>query len=206
MFRFFKRKRKFYTPPPVQISIEDQLANLAEIGITLKPNIDIGDILGRAFKDYEKNPYIHLLMRMGGERERAATPIDLYSSNDVWCFDRECIEDHGDYVSPIRRIAEMVGAALSVTEIEDYVDIEAGEVWIAFNANGANRRYTIHANDDWLSLEILTIFSDLLAASGSSKRFFFSDIGNEVLVVLIEKHQYRPLNRLLNIFVPASQS
>ncbi|MFD2333568.1 hypothetical protein ACFSR7_30265 [Cohnella sp. GCM10020058] len=183
MLGFFKRKIKFASPPPVRISIENQLANLADVGITLKPNLEISDLLDRTFKAYEKNPYIHLLMRMGGVREGAATPIDLYFSDDVWCFDRECIEDHGDYIPALKRIAEMVRPTLCVIDIEDYVEIDAGEAWIAFNANGRNHRYALSVDNDWMSLEILTIFSDLLAASGSNKRFFFSDIGNEVLVV-----------------------
>ncbi|WP_139993044.1 hypothetical protein [Paenibacillus paridis] len=75
-------------------------------------------------------------------------------------------------------------------------------MWIAFKANGTNRRYSLSAHSDWLSLEIFTIFSDLLAASGSRKRFFFADTGNEILVVLIEPDQFQQLNKLINIFIP----
>ncbi|MFF2479737.1 hypothetical protein [Paenibacillus sp. NPDC058071] len=66
----------------------------------------------------------------------------------------------------------MIDPAISVTDIQDYVDIEAGEVWIAFKANGTNYRHSLSVRNDWLSLEVFVIFSELLAASGSSKRFF----------------------------------
>lgn len=206
MFSFFKRKYKFSKPTQVSISIEVQLANLGRVGITLKRNIGIRDILDFIIKDYEERPYIHLLMSMGRERDSEEFNSYLYPTNDVWCFDRECIEDHGDYVQGLKRIAVMVELAISVTDIQDYVDIEAGEVWIAFKANGTNFRYSLSVQGDWLSLEIFTIFSELLAASGSSKRFFFADTGNEILVVLIERDQYHQLNKLLNIFIPLTQA
>jgi hypothetical protein len=206
MFSFFKRKYKFSKPPQVRISIEEQLVNLGRVGITLKRNIEIRDILDFNIRDYEERPYIHLLMSMGRERDSVEINSYLYPTNDVWCFDRECIEDHGDYVQGLKRIAFMVESAISVTDIQDYVDIEAGEVWIAFKANGANFRYSLSVQGDWLSFEIFTIFTELLAASGSSKRFYFADIGNEILVVLIERDQYHQLNKLLNIFIPFTQA
>ncbi|WP_419871441.1 hypothetical protein [Candidatus Pristimantibacillus sp. PTI5] len=206
MFSFFKRKYKFSKPPQVRISIEEQLANLGKLGITLKKKIEIRDILDFKIRDYEERPYIHLLMSMGRERDSIEPNSDLYPTNDVWCFDRECIEDHGDYVQGLKRIAVMVDPTISVTDIQEYVDIEAGEVWIAFKANGTNYRYSLFAQDDWLSLEIFAIFSELLAASGSRKRFFFADTGNEILVVLIERDQFPQLNKLINIFIPSTQA
>ncbi|CAI6086105.1 hypothetical protein COHCIP112018_04920 [Cohnella sp. JJ-181] len=202
MFRFFKRKKS--PQVRVRISIEEQLMNLSRVGITLKKDIQMKDLLDRDIRAYEENPYIHLLISMGRERDSVENGNDAYPTNDVWCFDRECIEDHGDYVEKLKRMADMVESAISVTEIQDYVDIEAGEAWIAFNANGTNYRHSLPVRDDWMSLEVLTIFSELLAASGSDKRFFFSDIGNELLVVLIEKDQFYPLNHLLNVFIPSS--
>jgi len=206
MFSFFKRKTKFSKSSQIHIPIEEQLTNLGKVGITLKGKVEPRDILDFEISVYEENPYIHLLMSMGAERDSIDFISDLYPTNEVWCFDRECIEDHGDYVRALKRIAVMVEPAISVTDIQDFVDIEASEVWIAFKANGANYRYSLAAEDDWLSLEIFTIFSELLAASGSSKRFFFSDIGNEVLIVLIERNQFQQLNELINIFIPFTQA
>ncbi|MFC3801190.1 hypothetical protein [Cohnella sp. GCM10012308] len=48
MFQNLKRKVKFASPPPVRIPIEEQLANLAEVGIALNPNIEISDLLEKA--------------------------------------------------------------------------------------------------------------------------------------------------------------
>jgi len=205
MFSFFKCKTKFSNPPQVLIPIEEQLANLSRVGIMLKEKVELGDILDFNISDYERSPYIHLLMSMGAERDSLDFISDLYPTNDVWCFDRECIEDHGDYVRALKRIAVMIEPIVRLTDIQDFVDIEAGEVWIAFKANGTSYHHPLAAEDDWLSLEIFTILSELLAASGSSKRFFFSDIGNEVLIVLIERNQLKQLNEFINIFIPFTQ-
>lgn len=201
MFNFFKRKYKFFKPRKVRISINEQLANLGSLGITLKRNIEIRDILDIEIRDYEEFPYMHLLMSMGRERDSVEFNGDLYPTNDVWCFDRECIEDHGDYIIGLKRIAEMVAPTISVTDILDFVDIEAGEVWISFKANGTHFHHSLSVYGDWMSLEVFTIFSELLAKNGSSKRFFFADTGNEIVIVLIERNQYHQLNKLLNIFI-----
>ncbi|MBA2936894.1 hypothetical protein HZF08_01085 [Paenibacillus sp. CGMCC 1.16610] len=207
MFSFFKHKFKFFKSSQSSISIEEQLANLSKIGITLKGNIEIIDILDFKISDYEERPYIHLIMCMGRERDSVLDFIsDVYPSNDVWCFDRECIEDHGDYVQVLKRIAIMVEPALSLTDIQDYVNIQEGKVWIAFKANSTNYRYSLSVQDDWLSPEIFLIFSELLAERGSSRRFFFADTGNEILVVLIERNQFHQLNKLINIFTPSTQT
>ncbi|SFT09200.1 hypothetical protein [Paenibacillus sp. BC26] len=208
MFNFFKRKDKLQEKKPsqVRISIGEQLVNLERVGITIKRNIEIRDILDLEIQEYEERPYIHLLMSIGREREGVESNSDLYPTNDVWCFDRECIEDHGDYIRALKRISVMVGPAITITNIQDYVDIESSESWIAFIANGMNFHYSLSVQGDWLSLEIFKIFSELLAASGSSKRFFFADTGNEVLVVLIERGCFHQLNELLNIFIPSSHS
>ncbi|RIX51390.1 hypothetical protein D3P08_15835 [Paenibacillus nanensis] len=203
MFRFFKRKNKCSMPPQVRISIEEQLANLGRVGITLKENVEIRDIIDFEIGDYEECPYIHLLMSMGREREGVG---DEYPSNDVWCFDRECIEDHGDYAYGLKRIADMLVPFISVTDIQDYVDIEASEVWIAFKANGKDYCYSLSVQDDWMSLEVFVIFSELLAESGSSLRFFFTDTGNEILVVLMDRNHFRQLNGLINIFLPFTRA
>ncbi|WP_139993042.1 hypothetical protein [Paenibacillus paridis] len=126
MFSFFKHKYKVSKPSQVRISIEEQFEELDKLGIKLKREMEIREILDMKIRDYEERPYIHLLMSMGRERDRIESNMDFYPTNDVWCFDRECIEDHGDYIQRLKRIAVMVDPIISVTNIQDYVDIEAG--------------------------------------------------------------------------------
>jgi len=91
MVNFIKRLFKLSKPSHIRISIEEQLINLAKVGITLKENIDIRDLLNSEIREYEEHPYIHLLMSMGRELDSVESSMDLYPTNDVWCFDRECI-------------------------------------------------------------------------------------------------------------------
>ncbi|MFB9326272.1 hypothetical protein ACFFSY_10140 [Paenibacillus aurantiacus] len=202
MFGRFKRKN---VNNSVRIPIDEQLVYLEKIGIKLKANVDMRDILDFEIPKYEECPYLRLLMSMGWEREGLRLQGSLYPSDDVWSFDRECIEDQGDYARKLKRLAEMLEPILSIADIADNLDPEAGAAWISFTANGKHYRHKLTLHDDWLSLEIFTIFSDLLAKNGSPKRFFYTDTGNEVVVVLIERDHFRRLNELIDVFVPLKQ-
>ncbi|WP_337100109.1 hypothetical protein [Paenibacillus sp. YIM B09110] len=151
--------------------------------------------------EYKKNPYIQLLISMGSEVENSNN--FMYPSNNVWYFDRECIEDHGDYVSIVERIAEIIKEEVVISNIRDYVDIENKKARISFLLNDVNYEYELNVINDWVDLSILEYFSKLLAENGSEYRFFFSDIDQSVLVVFIKKGYYYQLNKLLNIFIPS---
>lgn len=42
----------------------------------------------------------------------------------------------------------------------------------------------------------------MLKKYGSDRRFFYSDIDQHVIIVLLDKQQFMSLNGLLNIFIP----
>lgn len=190
MFKWFKQK--------MSISGVNQNNHLNKIGIKIL-NEDLG--LDLIKTEYKKSPYIQLLISMGSEIEDKSGFV--YPSNNVWNLDRECIEDHGDYVRIVERIAEMIYPELVITDIRDYVDIENKRATISFTLGDLNYEYELNVNDDWVDLSVLEYFSKLLAESGSEFRFFFSDIGQSVLIVFIRKKYYYELNNLLNIFIPA---
>ncbi|MBM7565042.1 hypothetical protein [Paenibacillus sacheonensis] len=211
MFGLFKRKRRSASDMPsrVHISIDKQLEHLEAVGIRLKPDVEIeqcSSIMDAASGAREGLPFIHLLMTMGRELDGEEGCEGIFLSNDAWCFDRECIEDHGDYVLKLERIAMMLAPEIVLANLQDYVDMETGECWISFCANGTYCRHELTLSDDWLSLEFFAIFSELLAASGSPKRFFYSDTGNELAVVLIDKDCFGPLSERIPIFLPTIQA
>jgi len=193
MFSWFKRSKT---------TIEEQLNKLEELRVRLKEKVNINDCLEFKQHDYEKKPYILLLISMGSEipREDSYT----FPSDDVWYFDRECIEETGDYVRVLKRIAELMKDEIVVTDISDFIDIENNEVQVSFKINRAEYKFSLIAKDDWLDINIFRIFSKVLEEHGSTRRFFFSDIDQSLLVVLIHKKQYKSLNGLLNIFIPAN--
>ncbi|BBH19130.1 hypothetical protein Back11_04750 [Paenibacillus baekrokdamisoli] len=192
MFKWLKKNRK--------ITIQEQQNKLREIGVNLKEHIRIDKYLNFEISDYEKRPYLFLMMAMGSETEDEDS---LFISDDVWYFDRECIEDKGDYIRIIERISEIVKFEITIEDIDDYVNIENEQIWISFKVNGNTYKYELVVNYDWMDIRIFEIFSELLERYGSGKRFYFSDIDQSLLVVAIQKEYYKDLNQLLNIFIPA---
>ncbi|BBI35157.1 hypothetical protein [Cohnella abietis] len=190
---WFNKKRK--------VSIEDQLIQLHRTGITLKINTPIENILERERREYERNPYIFLLMSMGSEYQAVENSL-VHPSDDVWYLDRECIEDHGDYSRIVERIAGIVGNELDITNIYDVLNIEKNEAFISLVANGKVYKFIFHVEDDWLDMSIFMHMSKLLKERGSNKRFYHSIIDQHVLIVFLSKEQWVDLNKLLNIFIP----
>ncbi len=113
-----------------KLSVEAQLENLFACGLSLKPDVN-KDILFSAHerKDFERNPYLLLLIVLGGEAEEE--PYGFLSLN-IWHFDTECIEDHGDYARIAMRMEELAGGDFSLEGIEDFIDLEVGKAWLAF--------------------------------------------------------------------------
>jgi len=151
-------------------------------------------------REYEEKPYILLLIAMGSEIEKDGE--FKFTSTDIWHFDRECIEDDGDYSIVMERIVELIKGELLITDIEDHIDRENEEVGLSFKLNGETYKFNLTLNDDWLNIGVFKIFSNLLEEHGSDRRFFYSDLGQGILVGAFKKEQWLSLNKLINIFLP----
>lgn len=191
---WFKKKR---------IGINQQLKNLHSVGIRLKKEFDLMKYLDFEHEEYLEKPYICLMMSLGSETEIKDNEFG-YLSNDVWYFDMECVEDHGDYVRLLARIKEMINGEVAIEEIKDCIDFEEERISITFSVNGHSNTYELELNDDWIDVGLFGIFSNILMEIGSKKRFFYSALDQCLLVVLIDKEQYVNLNSLLNVFIPAN--
>ncbi|NOU98649.1 hypothetical protein [Paenibacillus planticolens] len=191
MFSRFKKKQK----------IAEQYKSLKNIGIRLN-EIELDQIVSDSqHSKYEEKPYLLLLIDMGSEIE-LTSGIFTFPSKDIWHFDSECIENHGDYSSVIKRIAELLEDEISINEIKDYVNLENEEVKISFSINKKLYNYELEFMDDWLDLNIFKIFSEILKEQGSERRFYYSDLGQSILVGAYRKDQVNSLNKLINIFLP----
>ena len=86
------------------ITIEQQLAHLAEIGIALNDGVTIDDLTSWTDREgIESEPYSRLVETLGYDLQRKPyTPI----SNSLWMCDYERIEDHGDYKAVIHRLEQ----------------------------------------------------------------------------------------------------
>jgi predicted DNA-binding WGR domain protein len=159
----------------VRLSVEEQLDNLCACGISLKTEID-RDIIYSIFdeEEYEREPYTLLLIALGGEAEEE--PYGFISS-DIWHFDTECIEDHGDYARIAMRMEELAGGTVPLEVIEDFVDVEAGKAWLALKLDGQDYRWEFKVDSDWVDSRIFDEFDALLRGRQTEKRFTYLDLG-----------------------------
>lgn len=161
----------------MSITIEEQLKTLSDCGIRLRPNITLEHLLASFDREsYEKEPYVLLLTSMGGELE--IEPFE-YASDAIWHFDTECIEDHGDYTKIAYRMRDLAGNALPLAEVEDYIDIEGSEAWLSFRLNAKDYKWIATVEDDWVDINILSQFAELLVERNIGKRFTYFDLGGQ---------------------------
>lgn len=162
-----------------KLSLEDQLSTLALCGIRLKPGIGIETLLKTFDKDvYENEPYVPLLACMGA----GATEHGKVISN-VWHFDSECIENHGDYAAIAERLRDISNGAYPLENIEDFVDIENNKAWVSFTLNGKHYKWKARVNEDWVDPNILAKFAHLLRSTDSGKQFSYLDLGGQDCII-----------------------
>lgn len=185
----------------MSISLEKQLQVLQGCGIRLLPGITAEHLLASSDKmDYENEPYLHLLIVMGGEQEEE--PYRPLSAN-IWHLDTECIEDHGSYAVIARRMRDLADGALPLEEISDYIDLEEGEAWLSFKLKGKCIKWEAVVKDDWIDPKILTSFVQLLTRQTMTvlwpfgrKRFTYLDLkGQDCLLGCSSAGQLKKLRK-----------
>lgn len=178
---------------PEKLSFEEQLSILAGCGISLKPGIS-KDILFKGFDRnvYEHAPFIPLLTMMGaGEGEFGENICE-----NVWSFDTECINDHGDYAEIAKRLRDLAGGALPLENIKDYVDVKKKEAWLSFVLDGKSYKWTARVDDDWADPNIVASFSALLDNRKAGKRFALpTSPGQDFIIVCCTGAQLECLNQ-----------
>jgi len=135
---------------PATVPLDDQLRVLAECGIPLAAGVSLS-VLTRGFglAAFETDPYRLVLTAMGGEVETTDQGgPGGYLSEHIWHFDTECIEDHDAYAAIARRLRTLAQGDLPLENIEDYVDVEEGNAWVAFKLDGTTHRWVAEVQDD----------------------------------------------------------
>lgn len=175
------------------MTLEQQLAKLAELGLTLDNGITIDDILDSFDrKDYEEQPFDLILFVLGIEVERAPWGRSICSR--VWNFETECITSTGDYVRIVERLCKVAGQADRLKEISDFVDIDAGKAWLKYKVDGTERNWPVEVNDDWVDTLTLNYVMDDIEREGH--RFYFKDNGQAMVLFYLDSKTAAELNRL----------
>jgi hypothetical protein len=191
--------------PPTQVSgantLEDKLATLKTCGLQLSDPFTTKDLLKSIDrKTYEEPGYDLVLVGLGGSEEQE--PFRDYSKN-LWYFDTEAIEDTGDYKEIAERMVEMSEGSLPLTNIQDHVDIEAGEAWLSFDFKGKPIKVNCAVKDDFVDPAIFVKFVELLNESDPSKIYVYYDLGGQDAIIgCVTKSNYECLKNQGLKFVP----
>jgi hypothetical protein len=196
LFGLFKKKKD--TPDPTRnsrITLEEQLAALEKLGFCLDTGVTVDDVLHSfSREDYEKRPFDLILFILGAEVERK--PWGRPFCSTVWNFDTECIEESGDYVRIVERLCRVARKPGCLTEITDFVDLESGEAWLKYVANGRPRHLKLEVSNDWADVAGITeVMADI---EGDGRRFYCKDNGQAMVLYYIDSATAGELNRLSN--------
>src|SRR4051812_42418652 len=137
----------FLYPHP-KISLEQQLENLAECGVHLKPEFSADTLLESFDREkYEEKPYVGAVIRIGGETE--GEPFKSLSNN-LWHLNTRCIDGPGSYVRVAERLRDLAQGELPIENIRDHVDVENGDAWVAFEIRGETVEWHAVVKQDWI--------------------------------------------------------
>lgn len=196
MFRHLFKKFISIKQKTVPLSI--QLEKLGQIGISINSTIDSSEIFNIfEEKEFEQDPYCSILIALGCEVQTSddfGKPI----SKSLWYLDTECIEDTGDYVRIVGRVADLTQDSLLLSNIHDYVDIDNKKVWVAFSIGDKKYKWELKAKDDWLDINIFSRFNKLLSNKKSTKQFAISVLDQSILIAFLENDQVQKLNDMCN--------
>lgn len=177
------------------MTLEKQLAKLAELGLTLDDGITIEDILYSFDReDYEEPPFDLILFVLGIEVERA--PWERSVCSRVWNFDTECITSTGDYVRIVKRLCQVAGLPDCLKDVSDFVDIDAGKAWLKYKVDDTERNWPVEVNDDWA--DTLTLSYVMADIERGGHRFYYKDNGQAMVLFYLDSHTAAELNRLSN--------
>jgi hypothetical protein len=177
------------------MTLEQQLATLADLGLQLDPGVTVDDLLHSFDRnEYEERPYDLVLFVLGIEVERA--PWGRPVCSRVWNFDTECIGATGDYVQIVKRLCQVAGQPERLQAISDFVDIDSGKAWLKYEVDGKKREWPVEVNDDWADTLTLNYVMDDLEQDGG--RFYFKDNGQAMVLFYLDARKAAELNRLSN--------
>lgn len=181
-------------------AFEEQFQNLQDCDIQLRLNFSVEALFEEWSKEeFEKEPYELLLIALGGETETGHWEWE-FLSDDIWHFDTECIEDHGDYIRIAQRMKDLSHGDLKLENIEDYVDVEEEIAWLEFDLNGEKYHWDLEVDNDWVDTEIFQMFIELLEKQKTDKKYTYFDLrGQDCLIGCCTPQQLEKLRNVTEL-------
>jgi len=177
------------------VTLEEQISQLSEIGISLSEGVTLEDLLiSYPREEYESSPYDLILFVYGVEVEEP--PWGRYICDRAWNFDVEAIEDNGSYVEIVNQFHRITGRAAQIENLSDQVDIEAGVASLSYIVDGTSRSLEPKVEDDWADpTTVDTIMKDLSSPGFS---FYAKDNGQASIWFYLSEQEAKALNELAN--------
>lgn len=190
---FLKNRKIFGSPAKKNLTLEQKLELLAECGLTLAEPFTVEDLLSSFSREEFEVPGFNMVL-FGLAMTEEEEPWRNHSAN-LWHFDTECIEDHGDYKRIAERMAEMSQGALILENVKDYVDLAKESAWLSFTFHGEPIKVVYRVDEDWVDPKVFDKFVELLAVADPSKIYIAdtSGGGQDMIIGCVTKEQ---LNRL----------
>ncbi len=189
MFSIFRKK----TSP---IPLEQQLKALADCGVRLSPEATMDDLfMFHPREEHEATPYKELIPTLGFEMERDSfAPI----CHRLWMCDYERIDDHGAYTDVVARLNQMSEQSLSISNIKDHVDVEAGKAWVEFDLAGSRVHWDAEVDNDWLDPHVVVKFDNLLKTRGTPFRIYsnHTDFGQSAFFACLTTGEFERFQKL----------
>lgn len=175
------------------MTLEDQLAALAEHGVALSGDVGVDDLLvSFPREEYEAQPFELILYMLGIESERE--PGGRWISPRAWNLDMECIAGTGDYVHIARCLCRIAGQPDRLTDVEDTVDLDAGVASLSYSVNGHHRHHSVVVFGDWADPEVVArVMADI---ERDGFRFYAVDNGQSSVWYYLDPETAARLNGL----------
>ena len=112
-------------------SLEEMLDVVARCGIRLRDQVSESSLWppqSAERRQIEKGGFETLLIAM------------IEHSDDVWHFDTEAINDHGDYKEIVDNLCRLSRGALAFEAVNDFVDVAKGIAWVDLTRDGKTER------------------------------------------------------------------
>ena len=201
LYRYLRSRSTVKPGKRMTYSLEQKLEILADCGFKLATPFTVDELLTSWDRDaFELLGFDLVLVGLGMTEERE--PWRNHCVN-LWHFDTECIEDHGDYQRIVERMVEMIQGALVLENIEDYVDVENKIAWLSFTFQGEKIKLELTVNNDWVDWQVFHKLSEILQMAGSKQLFVYHNLGGQDgLIGCVSQDQLAKLNANDINFVP----
>ena len=177
----------------MKMTLEQQLAALADLGFRLNKGITVDDLLYSFDRgEYENKPFGTVLFMLGSEVERE--PWGRNICDRAWNFDVEFIEDDGAYVTIVQNLCRVAGTPQLITEIRDFIDFEDGKAWLKYMIDGKSRHYDVAVDDDWADAKVVGAVMEDIERDGM--RFYAKDNGQASIWFYLDSETARKLSKL----------